>query len=86
MKTPVFAAQGFVHTLLDGAVDDKKVRGKFLKRAAKSLDRLDELIQDLLTLSQIETGESKMHLEHFDIVAMATEVIDQMENKAEKKT
>ena len=85
LKTPVFAAQGFVHTLLDGAVDDKKVRGKFLKRAAKSLDRLDELIQDLLTLSQIETGESKMYLEHFDIVAMAGEIIDQMENKAEKK-
>jgi len=85
LKTPVFAAQGFVHTLLDGAVDDKKVRGKFLKRAAKSLDKLDYLIQDLLTLSQIETGESKMHLEHFDLVALAKEVIDQMENKAEKK-
>ncbi len=85
LKTPVFAAQGFVHTLLDGAVEDKKVRGKFLKRAAKSLDKLDYLIQDLLTLSQLETGESKMHLEHFDIVALANEVIDQMENKAEKK-
>ena len=85
LKTPVFAAQGFVHTLLDGAVEDKKVRGKFLKRAAKSLDKLDSLIQDLLTLSQIETGESKMHYEHFDIVATAREVLDQMENKAEKK-
>ena len=85
LKTPVFAAQGFVHTLLDGAVDDKRVRGKFLKRAAKSLDKLDSLIQDLLTLSQIETGESKMHFEHFDLVALSREVIDQMENKAEKK-
>jgi len=85
LKTPVFAAQGFVHTLLDGAVEDKRVRGKFLKRAAKSLDKLDYLIQDLLTLSQIETGESKMHLEDFDLVALAKEVIDQMENKAEKK-
>lgn len=85
LKTPVFAAQGFVHTLLDGAVEDKRVRGKFLKRAAKSLDKLDYLIQDLLTLSQLETGESKMHLEDFDLVALAREVIDQMENKAEKK-
>ena len=85
LKTPVFAAQGFVHTLLDGAVDDKKVRGKFLKRAAKSLDNLDNLIHDLLTLSQIETGETKMHFEHLDIVETAREVMEQLENKADKK-
>ncbi len=85
LKTPVFAAQGFVHTLLDGAIDDKKVRKKFLKRAAKSLDNLDMLVHDLLTLSQIETGEIKMHFEHFNIVSTAIEVIDQLENKVEKK-
>lgn len=85
LKTPVFAAQGFVHTLLDGAADDKKIRKKFLKRAARSLDNLDALIQDLLTLSQIETGETKMHFEHFNIVSIAEEVVDQLEVKAEKK-
>jgi two-component system phosphate regulon sensor histidine kinase PhoR len=85
LKTPVFAAQGFVHTLLDGAAEDKKVRRKFLKRAAKSLDNLDSLIQDLLTLSQIETGEIKMHFEHFNIVNTLMEIVDQMENKAEKR-
>ncbi|GAB5523551.1 MAG: ATP-binding protein [Roseivirga sp.] len=85
LKTPIFAAQGFVHTLLDGAVEDKRVRGKFLKRAAKSLDRLDILIHDLLTLSQIETGEIKMHFEHFNIVESANEVLDQLESKADKK-
>jgi two-component system phosphate regulon sensor histidine kinase PhoR len=41
LKTPIFASQGFVHTLLDGAVNDKAVRSKFLKKAAKSLDGLD---------------------------------------------
>lgn len=85
LKTPIFAAQGFVHTLLDGAVKDKTVRTKFLKKAAKSLDGLDILVQDLLTLSQIETGEIKMHFEHFDIKALTDEVFDQLENKAEKK-
>lgn len=84
LKTPIFAAQGFVHTLLDGAVEDKKVRGKFLKKAAKSLDGLDILVQDLLTISQMETGEIKMHFEHFDIAALTKEVIDQLEGKAEK--
>lgn len=85
LKTPIFAAQGFVHTLLDGAVEDKKVRGKFLKKAAKSLDGLDILVQDLLTISQMETGEIKMHFENFDIVALTAEVIDQLEGKAEKR-
>lgn len=85
LKTPIFAAQGFVHTLLDGAVKDKSVRIKFLKRAAKSLDGLDVLVQDLLILSQIETGEIKMHFEYFDIRSLAADVTDQFENKAERK-
>ena len=85
LKTPIFAAQGFVHTLLDGAVEDKKVRGKFLKKAAKSLDGLDLLVQDLLTISQMEIGQIKMHFENFDIIDLANEVIDQLENRAEKK-
>jgi two-component system phosphate regulon sensor histidine kinase PhoR len=85
LKTPIFAAQGFVHTLLDGAVNDKNVRTKFLKKAAKSLDGLDVLVQDLLTLSQIETGDIKMHFDHIDLVKLTAEVVDQFEEKAEKK-
>ncbi len=85
LKTPIFAAQGFVHTLIDGAVEDKKVRKKFLKKAAKSLDGLDVLVHDLLTLSNMETGEIKMHFEHFNIVELCLEVFDQFEEKAEKK-
>src|SRR5690606_9945824 len=53
LKTPIFTAQGYVHTLLDGAMEDKTVRNKFLKRAAKSLNTLDKLVQDLLTLNQM---------------------------------
>ncbi len=85
LKTPIFAAQGFVHTLLDGAVNDKNVRNKFLKKAAKSLDGLDALVQDLLTLSQIETGDIKMHFEDIDLYKLAQEVVEQFEEKAEKK-
>lgn len=85
LKTPIFAAQGFVHTLLDGAVEDKRVRKKFLKKAAKSLDGLDMLVHDLLTLSHMESGEIKMHYEHFDLIELTLEVIDQFEQKAEKK-
>ncbi|MBN8577625.1 MAG: two-component sensor histidine kinase [Cyclobacteriaceae bacterium] len=85
LKTPIFAAQGFVHTLLDGAVNDKNVRTKFLKKAAKSLDGLDILVQDLLTLSQIETGDIKMKFEHIDLFKLCAEVVEQLEEKAEKK-
>jgi two-component system phosphate regulon sensor histidine kinase PhoR len=85
LKTPIFAAQGFIHTLLDGAMNDKQVRDKFLKKAAKNLDGLDMLVQDLLTLSQIETGDIKMKFETFDLVALCAEVLDQLEGKARKK-
>jgi two-component system phosphate regulon sensor histidine kinase PhoR len=85
LKTPIFAAQGFVHTLLDGAVNDKNVRTKFLKKAAKSLDGLDILVQDLLTLSQIETGDIKMRFEHIDLNKLCLEILEQFEDKAEKK-
>ena len=85
LKTPIFAAQGFVHTLLDGAVENRKFRYKFLKKAAKSLDGLDILVQDLLTLSQMETGGIKMHYEHFNLSDMVADVFDQLEADAEKK-
>jgi two-component system phosphate regulon sensor histidine kinase PhoR len=85
LKTPIFAAQGFVHTLLDGAIDDKSVRNKFLKKAAKSLDGLDALVQDLLTLSHIETGQIKMHFEMIELYKLTQEVYEQLEEKASKR-
>lgn len=85
LKTPLFSAQGFVHTLLDGAVRDKNVRSKFLKKAAKNLDGLDILVQDLLTISQIEIGEIRMHKEYFDMQVLTEEVFDQLDELAEKK-
>jgi len=84
LKSPLFSAQGYVLTLLDGAVKDKSVREKFLKKAARNLDYLDILIQDLLTLSQIESKSIRMLPEHFDIVTLAKEVIDDRESKATK--
>lgn len=85
LKTPLFAAQGFVHTLLDGAVNDKSVRNKFLKKAAKSLDGLDALVQDLLTLSQIETGDIKMKFEEINLYELCLEVVEQFEHRGKNK-
>ncbi len=85
LKTPLFAAQGFVHTLLDGAVKDKNVRNKFLKKAAKSLSGLDKLVQDLLTISQMEAGTIKMHFFNFNLYSLVEDVFEQFEGKADKK-
>jgi two-component system, OmpR family, phosphate regulon sensor histidine kinase PhoR len=85
LKTPIFATQGYIHTLLDGAIEDKQVRMKFLKRAAKSLDSLDVLVQDLLTLNQMESGVIKFNFSEFDLKELIQEVIDQLEHKASKR-
>jgi two-component system phosphate regulon sensor histidine kinase PhoR len=85
LKTPVFAAQGFIHTLLDGASEDPEVSKKFLVRAGKSLDRLDELIQDLLVLSEIETGSAKMKKAVIDLAHLIQEAFEQLEEIALRK-
>lgn len=85
LKTPIFATQGYIHTLLDGAIEDKQVRMKFLKRAAKSLDSLDVLVQDLLTLNQMESGVIKFIFTEFDLKLLIEEVIEELEHKASKR-
>ncbi len=85
LKTPIFAAQGFIHTLIDGAVDDDQVRDKFLSKAAKSLDGLDALVKDLVTLSQLETGEVTMNFERIDFTEVTQEVFEQLEKVAQAK-
>lgn len=85
LKTPIFAAQGFIHTLLDGAVEDPEVSQKFLKKAAKSLDGLEVLVKDILVLTQVESGEIKMQFDKVNIVEVIEEIFDQLEEKAAKR-
>lgn len=85
LKTPIFAAQGFVHTLLDGAIEDEANRMKFLRKAAKNLDGLDALVQDLLTVSHMEAGDITMQLEPTNICEVVHEIFDQLEDRAAKK-
>ena len=85
LKTPIFAAQGFVHTLLDNPDEAPEIRQKFLEKAAKSLDGLDALVKDLLTVSQIETGAIKIEKKRINLRPMIEEIFDQLEGKAKKR-
>jgi two-component system phosphate regulon sensor histidine kinase PhoR len=85
LKTPIFAAQGFVHTLLDNPDESPEIRQKFLEKAAKSLDGLDALVKDLLTVSQIETGAIKIEKKRINLRPMIEDIFEQLEGKAKKR-
>lgn len=85
LKTPVFNIQGYLLTLLDGALDDPQINTKYLKRANKSVDRMISILQDLDTISRLESGTLDMKLVDFDIVELVKEVYDMLEDKADKR-
>ncbi len=85
LKTPIFAAQGFVHTLLENPDEKPEIQRRFLEKAAKSLDGLDDLVKDLLTVSQIETGAITIEKEAVDLKKMVQDIFEQLENKAKKR-
>ncbi|GAB4411818.1 MAG: ATP-binding protein [Bacteroidia bacterium] len=85
LKTPIFAVQGFIHTLIDGAMDDEKVRMKFLKKAMKNADRLSSLVEDLLIITQAESGEMELRIRRFGVLDLIQEVVDSLEYKFTKK-
>ncbi|MDX2249124.1 MAG: HAMP domain-containing sensor histidine kinase [Bacteroidia bacterium] len=85
LKTPIFAVQGFIHTLIDGAMNDEKVRVKFLKKAMKNADRLSNLVEDLLIITQAESGEMDMKIRKFPIYELVRDVMDSLEHKFNKK-
>ena len=85
LKTPLFTVQGYIHTLLDGALEDKKVRKKYLQRAAKGVERLIYIIKDLDLITKLEIGELHLELETFDIIELIQNVFDLLEMKAAKE-
>ncbi len=85
LKTPIFAIQGFIYTLIEGAVNDEKVRMKFLKKAMRNSDRLSRLVEDLLIITQVESGEMEMRISKFSIYELIRDTVDSLENKFTKK-
>lgn len=85
LKTPIFAIEGFVETLLDGALEDPKVNKKFLQKTRKHAERLSHLVSDILIISQIESGDLGMNDEHFSIYELVMDVLDSLAYKFTKK-
>lgn len=84
-KTPVFAIQGYVHTLLQGAAEDPEVNRRFLQKASRNVDRLVNLIQDLDEISRLERGELKLSKKTFVIQDVIREVFELLSLKAEQE-
>lgn len=85
MKTPVFNIQGYVDTLLNGGLEDKTINLDYLRRAEKSIDRLINIIDDLETITQLETGNLQLDIDSFDIANLCKDVYASLELNAAKR-
>jgi len=79
LKTPLFTIQGYILTLMDGALKDKNVRDKYLKRAAKGVDRIINIVLDLDLITQFESGIKIVDKKKFNIVEIVQNVFDLLE-------
>lgn len=85
LKTPLFTVQGYILTLLDGAMNDKSLRKKYLQRAEKGVERLVYIVQDLDMISKLELGDLNLTYTKFNIVEVVQSVFDLLEMKADRK-
>lgn len=82
LKTPIFNIQGYLEILLDGGLEDETINRNYLQRAAKNLDRLNTVVEDLETISRLESGELILEMQVFDIRSLTEEVFEDLEIKA----
>ena len=85
LKTPLFTVQGYILTLLEGGMDDKNIRLKYLERANKGVERLVAVTKDLDMIAKLETDGLKIDKEVFNILEIIQNVFDLVEMKAKKR-
>ena len=84
LKTPLFTVQGYILTLLDGAMKDINVNKKYLTRASKGVERLTYIVKDLDLLTNLEKGNTELDLFYFDVIDLIQSVFDMLEMQASK--
>ncbi|HKJ31690.1 MAG TPA: ATP-binding protein [Balneolales bacterium] len=85
LKTPIFAIQGFIETLLNGALEDESVNRVFLKKAMRNVNRLIFLTQDLMEISKLETGDLKLYLRDMKLKPVIMEIVENLQYKADRE-
>ena len=84
LKTPIFNIQGYILTLLEGALEDKEINRKYLLRTQKSVERMISIVEDLESIYHLETNVEEIKFRQFDIVSVCSAVMDALEDKARK--
>ena len=85
LKTPLFTVQGYLLTLMEGAIKDKSIRNKYLERANKGVERLINIVKDLDMIARLESGNLNPTIETFNIIGLIQNVFDLLEIKAKKR-
>jgi two-component system phosphate regulon sensor histidine kinase PhoR len=86
LKTPIFNIQGYIHTLIDGAIRDENVNMQYLERSSKSVDRMINIVEDLEMISKIESNRLDLEFTRWNIVDYIQELFDILEMKAKKRS
>jgi two-component system phosphate regulon sensor histidine kinase PhoR len=84
LKTPIFNIQGYVSTLLDGGLEDDNINRRFLTKTEKSIERMINIVNDLESITRLESGEVLLKPENFNLYELTEEVIDFLEIKARR--
>ena len=84
LKTPLFTAQGYILTLMEGSIDDEELQKKYLERANRSIERLEFIVKDLDLITKLESGMN-LNYETFNILKLIADVFDILEIKAAKR-
>ncbi|WP_375238310.1 sensor histidine kinase [Aurantibacter sp.] len=85
LKTPLFTVQGYIETLLDGALNNEEITEKYLKRASVGVERLIYIVNDLDMITKLEVGSLVLNKEVFNIIELVQSVFDLLELKAAKR-
>lgn len=85
LRTPLSLIKGYVETLLDGAKDNPEVATKFLQTIQRNSERLKFLIEDLLTISELESGRLKMNLQPVKLRPLVDRVLEDFKTPAAAK-
>ena len=85
LKTPLFTVQGYILTLLEGAIEDKNIRLKYLERANNGVERLNHIVKDLDMIAKLENGDLHLEIKNFDILSLIDEVFGLLEMEAKKR-